>query len=158
MAEAGSFSPELSSDVTSGVDDKIDAKFTARNKDLFWNPIAIPTSLTGFSQRVSGLKVSIIEQTAGDDFITTFYAASGTYFNHTEDDKTYKSCSWTIRFLNGAGTIIDTFTFNVSHAHCSYNGEVPFSIPPTPSAFNFFDVIASATAQGTKPAGYEGGC
>ena len=37
---------------------------TSRNRDFFWDPIAIPTSLTGFSQRVSNLKVSIIEQTA----------------------------------------------------------------------------------------------
>ena len=34
----------------------------------------------------------------------------------------------------------------------------PGEIPPSSSAFNFFDVIVSATAQGFRPAGYEGGC
>jgi hypothetical protein len=159
MAEAG-FSPELkSSDIKGSADDKTTTpQITSRNKDIPWNdPILIPTSLTGFSQSVSDLKVSIIEQTAGDDSITTYYAASGKYFNHTEDDKTYEACSWTINFLNTAGTIIDTYTFYIQHAHCS-RSEEPFSEPPTLSAFNFIDVIYNAKAQGTKPGGYEGGC
>ncbi len=139
----------------------ISTKETSRDMTLYWNPIAIPSGRREwpFSQRVSNLAVSVIEQreTVGGD-ITTFYAASGTYFNRTQDDKTWIRAEWTIKFQNAAGTTIDSFTFTLPRNFCSYRGETPFTIEPTRSAFNFYDVIKRATARGVKPAGYQGGC
>jgi len=137
----------------------ISAKDTSREKLLYWNPITVPSGNGfAFSQRVSNLVVSIIEQKSGAGKITTLYAASGTFFNKSEDDLHNGALTWTIRFRNSAGTVIDSFQFTLPWNHCSYHGEEPFNIPPRPTSFNLIDVIVDATATGYKPGGYEGGC
>jgi hypothetical protein len=136
-------------------------KETSREKIFYWDPMSIPSGRPewAFSQRVSGLKVSVIEQKGvGDGKIQTFYVASGTLFNLTEDDKTHIATVWTIDLLDAAGAKIDSFRFSLSHDHCSYHGEEPFNTQQILSAFNFFDVTKGALASGLKPAGYQGGC
>jgi hypothetical protein len=156
-----SYSPETRSPVGETVKSgNVTAKDTSREKTLYWDPITVPSG-NGFkfSQRVSNLAVSIIEQKGGSDgAISTVYAASGTLFNASEDDKHNGMLTWTIDFKNPAGTVIDSFQFNLPWNHCSYHGEEPFNIPPRPSSFNLIDVIVTATATGYKPGGYEGGC
>ena len=147
--------------VSSAGSEGVSTTDTSRNQIFAWKkPMSIPSGRDEwpYAQIVANLKVSIIEQRGvGGGKIITRYAASGTFSNGTQDDKTLKACTWKIRFLDAAETVIDTFDFPVSHSFCSYP-ELPFTIPPTPSAFNFFDVIKFATAQGHKPAGYQGGC
>lgn len=139
---------------------EITAKDTSRQKIFYWDPITVPSGNGfAFSQRVSNLAVSIIEQKSGvTGKITTLYAASGTFVNRSEDDKHNGALTWTIRFTNSAGTVIDSFQYTLPWNHCSYHGEEPFNIPPRPTSFNLIDVIVSATATGYKPGGYEGGC
>lgn len=156
-----SYSPETKSPVEKSLGSGSEsAKDTSRQKIFNWQPITVPSG-NGFkfSQRVSGLAVSIIEQKGGGGGkITTLYAASGTFFNASEDDKHNGQLTWTIEFLNSAGTVVDSFQFNLPWNHCSYHGEEPFNEPPRPTSFNLYDVIVSARATGYKPGGYEGGC
>lgn len=155
------YSPETRSSVEkNAASGELSAKDTSRQKILTWNPITVPSGNGfAFSQRVSNLAVSIIEQKGGaGGKITTLYAASGTFYNGSEDDKHNGQLTWTIDFMNTAGTVIDSFQFNLPWNHCTYHGEEPFSIPPRPTSFNLIDVIVSARATGYKPGGYEGGC
>jgi hypothetical protein len=156
------YSPETKSSITNSITTGAAAPLigtTSREKILNWNPITVPSGNGfAFSQRVSNLAVSIIEQKDGAGRISTLYAASGTYVNGSEDDKHNGQITWTIEFHNSAGTVIDSFQFPLPWNHCSYHGEEPFNIPPRPTSFNLIDVIVTARATGYKPGGYEGGC
>jgi hypothetical protein len=155
----GSFVGEVnSSAVSSSQSGQLVTKDTSREKPPFmWNPMNLPES-GQLSQRVSNLKVTVIEQKSAGGGVQTLYVASGTYINQTEDDKTHIPATWTVDFKDKGGTTVDSFSFNVSHDHCSYSGEEPFTAGPQLSAFNLFDTIVSATARGYIPAGYRGGC
>jgi hypothetical protein len=156
-----SYSKEtISPEESANKSEDITIKDTSRQKLLRWNPITVPSGNGfSFSQRVSKLTVSIIEQKSGvTGKIDTLYAASGTLFNASEDDKHNGALTWRIDFKNSAGTIVDSFTFSLPWNHCSYHGEEPFNIPPRPTTFNLIDIITDATATGHKPGGYEGGC
>lgn len=155
------YSPETKSSVEKNVGSGSEsAKDTSRQKVFNWQPITVPSGNGfAFSQRVSGLAVSIIEQKGGGGGkITTLYAASGTLYNGSEDDKHGGQLTWTIEFLNSAGTVVDSFRFYLPWDHCTYHGEEPFNEAPRPTSFNLYDVIVSARATGYKPGGYEGGC